>query len=30
MQKMKDELLFGKAKNEFDRLKLKCKIIIKT
>ena len=28
MQQMKDELLFDKAENEFDRLKLKCKIMI--
>jgi len=30
MQQMKDELLFDKAKNEFDRLELKCKIMIET
>ena len=27
---MKDELLFEKSKNEFDRLELKCKIMIET
>jgi hypothetical protein len=30
MKQMKDELLFDKAKNEFDRLELKCKIMIET
>lgn len=30
MQQMKDELLFDKTKNEFDRLELKCKIMIET
>ena len=30
MKQMKDELLFDKAKNEFDRLELKCKIKIET
>ena len=30
IQQMKDELLFDKAKNEFDRLELKCKIMIET
>ena len=30
MKQMKDKLLFDKAKNEFDRLELKCKIKIET
>jgi hypothetical protein len=30
IQQMKDELLFEKSKNEFDRLELKCKIMIET